>query len=537
MNSVKCSSFGLAKGRELVSDDFYAVNSNPNLIIAVVCDGVGSALAGGEAARRVANYLLNNFKIRPRAWSIEKSLQAFISSINSILYQESLVNYERAELLTTLALVVIEGNRLYGANIGDSRVYLQRDGVLTQLSFDHVMHEGSHVLTHVLGGEESVEPFYFENILCVGDKLLICSDGLYNTLDLPFLEKNIHLGAHNLVKNASDISSDNLMDDSSAVVIEILKSDELSGLKRQKVKVAQNLKSEQIVDGYVLCKSFNENTWEASKKRKKYILKFAPKEVLESEKNLDLFIKEAWNAKRLKAGFFPKAVIPKNRTYRYYVMNHLDGQNLYESLKLKTLTIEDAIKLGKTLLDMSFFLLKYDLVHGDIKPQNIILEATAQNMEFKIIDFGSITEIFSINSKAGTPTFLSPERFANEAISESSEIFSIGVTLYYALTKKYPYGEIEPFQNPLFKEPKKPSFYNENIPQWLDSVILRAIAIEKEKRYSYYSEMIFELNNPQKVEPFFPKNMSLLKQHELIFYKNGFILMVIVNIALLIFIN
>ena len=137
---------------------------------------------------------------------------------------------------------------------------------------------------------------------------------------------------------------------------------------------------------------------------------------------LDLFVKEAWNAKRLKAKFFPKAVIPKNRTSRYYVMQLIKGENLNDFIESKTISIDDAVKLGKILLEMSLYLLKYDLVHGDIKPENIMLEKEDEEIKFKIIDFGNITEIFSTNTKAGTPSFLSPQRFQNEAISESSEI-------------------------------------------------------------------------------------------------------------------
>ena len=539
IQNIKSSAFSLAKGRDLTSDDFYAVLSSGSITIAIVCDGVGSAEAGGEAAKRTANYLLNNFKIRPRAWSIEKSIRTFISAINSILYQESIVNYERAELLTTLSLVVIEGNRLYGANVGDSRVYLHRNGSLTQLSFDHVMQEGSHILTQAIGGEKSVEPFYFENILSQNDKIVLCSDGLYNTLSLDLLEKNIHFGAHSLVKKASSLVNDNLDDDTTAVVVEILQMSELEILKHQKLPIPNQLKKEQIIDGYKLEKSLipNDRTWLCSKKTKEYVLKFPSSEAIDDEKVLDFFVKEAWNAKRLKADFFPKAVIPKNRTQRYYVMQFIRGENLGNMLQKKNLTIDDAVSLGEVLLDMSQFLLKSDLVHGDIKPQNIMLETDGQNITFKVIDFGSITEIFSINSKAGTPSFLSPERFLNEAICESSEIFAIGVTLYLGLTKKYPYGEIEPFQTPAFKEAKKPSFYNENIPHWLDSVILRAIAIDKNQRYAHYSEMMYELKNPQKVEPFFEKNSSILERSPLAFYKSAFIVMTIINFILLVLIN
>ncbi|MCW8954730.1 MAG: protein phosphatase 2C domain-containing protein [Sulfurimonas sp.] len=541
-NSIKSSGFSLAKGKELVGDDFYDIKTIGNTTVAIVCDGVGSADKGAQAAKRVTAYLMNNFKIRPKTWSVEKSIKTFVKSINEILYQESIVNYERAELVTTLAIVVIEGNKLYGANVGDSRVYLLRDKVLNQLSFDHSMNEDGYedVLTQAIGIHKDIEIYYFENIIQKDDKILLCSDGLYNIMSDNRLETDINLGASTLVKKASKLMQDKLPDDTTAVVIEVLKANELEILKQQKIEIPQSLKKDQIIDGYRLEAPLIQNgrTWLCSKKTKKYVIKFAPVEAIDDETILDLFVKEAWNAKRLKAKFFPKAVIPKNRTARYYVMQLFHGEDLDNYLSHKQITIDDAVELASTLLDMSQFLLRYDLVHGDIKPPNIMISKdNDENLEFKIIDFGSITEIFSTNTKAGTPSFLSPQRFQGESISESSEIFSIGVTLYLSLTGKYPYKEIEPFQSPSFKEAKKPSVYNKNIPAWLDSVILRAISIDKELRYEHYSEMSYELKSPQNVKPFFCKNATLIERSPLTFYKTAFIIMTLINILLLLYIN
>jgi serine/threonine protein phosphatase PrpC len=537
-NKIKTSGFSLAKRQELTGDDFYDVKSIGNLTVAIVCDGVGSATEGAQAAQRVTKYLMNNLKIRPKTWSIEKSILSFTKSINEILYQESQVNYERSELVTTLTIVVIQGNRLFGANVGDSRVYLHRDNKLNQLSNDHSMDEPGYenVLTQAIGIDKIVEPFYFENTLQKDDQILLCSDGLYTLLSDEVLEKGISLGAHSLVKKASKSVDENLPDDTTAVVLDILKADEIELLKQQKLDIPKKLKKGDIVDGYTLTESLiqNERTWLVHKKTKDYVLKFAPVEALEDETILDLFVKEAWNAKRLKAGFFPKAVIPKNRSARYYVMQLFKGEDLDNFLSHKHITIDDGISLASTLLKMSQYLLKFDLVHGDIKPPNVMIAKDSdENIEFKIIDFGSITEIFSSDSKAGTPSFLSPERFLNEAISESSEIFSIGVTLYLALTGKYPYGEIEPFQNPTFKEAKLPSFYNKNIPAWLDSVILRSIAIDKKQRYSHYSEIDYELSNPTKVKPYFVKNAPLIERSPLLFYKGAFMIMTALNFTLI----
>ncbi|QOY50985.1 protein kinase domain-containing protein [Candidatus Sulfurimonas baltica] len=541
-SNIKLSGFSLSKGKELTGDDFYDMKSIGNLTIAVVCDGVGSADAGAEAAKRATNYLINNFKIRPKGWSIEKSIKSFTKSINSILYKESMVNYERPELVTTLTVVVVEGNRLYGANVGDSRVYLYRNNTINQLSCDHAMDEQGYenVLTQAIGIEQTIEPFYFENIVEKDDKILLCSDGLYNLMSKEQLESGISLGAHSLVTKASKSVDDCLPDDTTAVVIEIVAANEVAILKQQNLLIPLTLKQGQVVDGYTLEKSLiqNNRTWLCSKKTKKYVVKFAPLEAIDNEEILDFFVKEEWNAKRLKAHFFAKAVLPKNRTQRYYVMQLFKGEDLNSYLENKLLSIDDGVNLASTLLNMSQYLLKYDLVNGDIKPNNIMLtKDNNENIEFKIIDFGSMTEIFSTDTKAGTPSYLSPERFQNEAISETTEIFSIGVTLYLALTSKYPYGEIEPFQNPTFKAAKKPSTYNKNIPDWLDSVILRSIAIDKERRYEHYSEIAYELKFPSKVKPYFPKNASLIERSPLMFYRVGFIVVTIINMALLLLIG
>lgn len=538
-SNIKTSGFSLAKGKELTGDDFYAVKTMGNITVGIVCDGVGSADHGAEAAQRTTEYLLNNFKIRPKSWSIEKSITTFIKSINSILYQESQVNYERSELVTTLTIVVIAGSRLYGANVGDSRVYIYRDEKLNQISYDHAMDEEGYenVLTQAIGIDKEVEIYYFENTIKEKDKILLCSDGLYNVLEKEQIEKQLSIGsATNLIKKASTSKEDNLPDDTTAVVLEILKVDEKELLRKQGLPVPQTLKEGQVIDGYVLEKSLiqNQRTWLCKKKTKRYILKFPPIEAIDDTTLIDLFVKEAWNAKRLKADCFPKAVIPKNRTMRYYVLQYIQGESLESYLKKHQLSVDDAIKLTKTVLQMGQYLIKRDLVHGDIKPDNImVVKDEDENLIFKIIDFGNITEVFSTSSKAGTPSFLSPQRFQGEAISETSEVFSIGVTLYLALTKKYPYGEIEPFTNPSFKEAQKPSKYNANIPKWFESIILRAISRNEDKRYEHYSEMLYELNNPKKVKPYFNESSSLIERDPALFYRIGFTVMTLLNLLLI----
>ena len=533
---IETSGFTLAKGKELKGDDYFDVKVIDNLTIAIVCDGVGSADEGAEAAKRVTTHLMSNFKNRPNSWSIEKSIKTFIASINSILYKESMVNYERPELVTTLALVIIEGDRLYGANVGDSRIYLQRNGIMSQLSEDQVIDDGDFegVLSQAMGIDEEVTPYYFENIVNENDRVLLCSDGLYTIMNDDILSESMMNGAHHLVKKASKTKDDNLPDDTTAVIINILEISPIVELKERDLIIPVELKEGMEIDEYKLEQSLiqNNRTWICSKKGQRYVIKFAPIEAIDDPMVLDLYVKEAWNSNRLKAGFFPKAVIPKKRTHRYYVMKLVDGINLKEHLKKRKLSSEDTVNLAKMLLKMEQYLLKFDLVHGDIKPENIMVSNRDGKHVFKVIDFGSMTELYSINSSAGTPSYLAPERFTGMCISESSEIYAIGVTLYECLTQNFPYGEIEPFQTPNFKKVTPLSKYNKNIPHWLCSVIFRAVEKENDLRYKNYSEMLFELTNPLKVKPYFDKKSSIIEREPVLFYRTLFTLSLIGNIIL-----
>jgi len=100
------------------------------------------------------------------------------------------------------------------------------------------------------------------------------------------------------------------------------------------------------------------------------------------------------------------------------------------------------------------------------------------------------------------------------------------------LTKRFPYGEIEPFQTPVFKTPKPVRTYNKAVPAWLESVLMRSIEREKERRYEVYSEMEYELTHPEKVKSYYPKDISLFEREPVKVYRLLFIISLLLNIFL-----
>jgi len=506
-------------------------------VIAVLADGAGAARRGKEASSRIVESLIGNYAARPVSWSPERALAEFTRLINRTLHHESLLRDHSPEMISTLCVAVIEGNRLYGLNVGDSRVYLARGGELFLLSEDHVDAAMKHVLRRAIGLEPEVAPHYFARELADGDVAFLCSDGVSNVLGDDDLGARLanHNAARAIVQHARSVAADGMLDDMSAIVIDIAEIGKLQAVSQFPLLIPETLRKGDVIDGYELIRPFqhSDRVWLATRDGQRWTMKFAPVEARDNEAVLHLFVKETWNATRLHGEFFVEASAPANATARYYVMEFVEAPSLKMLLASRRLAVDEAVELGRFLIAASAHLLRLDLVHGDIKPENILVVTDYARLRFKLIDLGSATEIFSITTRAGTASYLAPERFTNAPISEGTEIFAIGVTLYLALTGAFPYGEIERFQTPVFGQAKAPARLNPNLPPWLESLILRAIAVDPERRYRHYSEVAFDLANPAKVEPFFQTDTALFERDPLLFYKAGFFILLAITIGLL----
>ena len=542
MLQIKSSEYIKPKAAGITGDDAcdHTILDN-TLFISVLCDGVGSARKGGSAARQTVKYFMNQFKTRPKAWDIGKSMTVFAQHINRLLFKESMSQYEQIELLTTLSIAVIEDETLYTTNLGDSHIYLQRDGgPLQLLSIDHNMDEDqmSHVLTQACGLTDHVELEIKETQLKVGDKIIMCSDGVYNLISDEDLAEKINKGlsAKIIVESVTKDHPDNERDDATLQIFTVTAFDERNAAKKQVLIIPESLNAGEVIDGYTLVSPMMEHgrIWKVQKDAQTLVMKFP---MNADEESVDQFVHEAWYAKQITHKAFGDAWIPEDRTYRYYLMELIEGKNLTDFLDGKHLSIDNAINLAKFLHKAESHLLNLGLVHGDIKPENIIVyrDKDSAGTRFKMVDFGSIVEIFAENSRAGTPTYLAPERFNGGAINEATEVFSIGVTIYWALTGKYPYGDIEPFQTPKFKEAEPPSKYNKNIPNWLDAIIMRAIAIDPQDRYDHYSELFYELKDPVNVKPYYTQASTFVERNPVGVYRSAFLAMVVIEIATILY--
>ncbi len=518
-------------GGSLVLDD--------GLVLAAVADGIGSAQHGGPAAHSAVEVFFANFRARPRAWNTDKSLEEIARHLNRQLFNEGLAKFASPQSACTFAAVALDGSRLYGLNAGDSRVYRLRESALIRLSVDHrePMPEGRSRLTLAFGLEESITPHRFDVDLLPGDRFLICSDGVSDVLpdhEIARLLRN-NAGARTVVAAAVECLGDGAADDMTAVVLDVQETGE--GSRATELPIPEELKSGRIIDGFTLRQSFRANNriWLASRGGKPFVLKFPPLEARTNDALLHLFVLEQWHATQLSAPFFPEAFIPDHATLRYYALEYCAAPTLRQYLdRGERLSPEDTVALGRFLLQAGQFLLRHNYVHGDLKPENILVFEDGPELAFKLIDLGNVAEVFSVNSRAGTPSYLAPERFQGAAVCEGTEIFSIGVILHQAMTGQLPYGEIEPFQAPTFRPTKPVSVIEPLCPPWLDAVIQRAVSPDTSVRYAAYSEVLFDLEKPEQVRPVSDRSRPLLERNPLLVYKAAFWAMTVVALVLLI---
>lgn len=535
---VHAASFTRPRVDDTPGDDVSAARAlDDGTFIAVVADGLGSARQGRDAAEKAVAHYTANFRNRPRAWSSAKTLEEITRHLNRQLHQEGLARHESPELASTVVAAVLDGDRLHVLNAGDSRAYRLRAGKLERLSHDHRDAAQTHVLTQALGLADTVAPHVAQTDLAVGDFILLCTDGLTDVLDDGALAELLaeRTGARGLVAIARERTTPETLDDITAIVLEVQELGPGASAVPVSLPIPAQLKVGDQLDGYTLRRSFraSDRIWLAAKAGKFYVLKFAPLEAQSNEAVLTAFIRETWHATTLKADYFPAATAPEDATARYYVLEYFHAPTLKQWLADNgPLPTEDAVALGKFVLAAAQFLLRHDFVHGDLKPENILVLGEPGALTFKLIDLGSVAEVFSVNSRAGTPSYLAPERFHNSAVSEPTEIFALGATLYEALTGQLPHGEIEPFQTPQLRAAKPPSKLNPHVPHWLDAIVLRALALQPDDRFAAYSEMRYQLEHPEQVKPFRSAGAPLLERDPVLLLKLLLAASVAVNLLL-----
>ena len=187
----------------------------------------------------------------------------------------------------------------------------------------------------------------------------------------------------------------------------------------------------------------------------------------------------------------------------YIVMEYINGKTLKEVIQYSgKLSYSTAIKIGLQIAKALECAHKNNIIHRDIKPQNILV---TEGGEIKVTDFGiakstDSSTITNTTSIIGSAHYLSPEQAKGTYIDFRTDLYSLGIVLYEMVTGKLPFEGESPVTvalKHLQEEPVSPKSLNPAIPDSLNKLILKAMEKTPIKRYQSAKEVIQDLQKIQ----------------------------------------
>jgi PPM family protein phosphatase len=182
------------------NEDAYLMASERGLFI--VADGMGGH-AAGEVASEMATQIIAERYAPVRGMSDEELMAQMVAAIraaNEAIFQRTLTEHDKRGMGTTATVLALLPHRYLIGHVGDSRAYMLRGGMLTQLTKDHSyvqeqvdagrltpdearVHPYANVITRCVGSNNEVEPDLYVGSLEAHDLLLLASDGLTGMLE------------------------------------------------------------------------------------------------------------------------------------------------------------------------------------------------------------------------------------------------------------------------------------------------------------------------------------------------------------------
>jgi serine/threonine protein kinase len=191
----------------------------------------------------------------------------------------------------------------------------------------------------------------------------------------------------------------------------------------------------------------------------------------------------------------------------YVVIERIAGKTLYSRLDELPLPYEEARLIGSRIAAALDDLHRQHVIHHDIKPSSIMFRPDGDAV---LIDYGLshhtqlpdlLQEEFRI--PYGTAPYMAPERLIGRRDDPRSDLFALGVLLYFFTTGVRPFGETETMRGMrrrLWRDPQPPRKLRPDYPPWLQEVVLRCLEIEPVWRYPTAAQLAFDLAYPDQIK-------------------------------------
>ena len=497
-------------------------------MLAVVADGVSGGAHGREAAESAVRNLLSDYYATPDTWEVPHALGTVLTAINRWLHGQTASRADPGGMATTLTALVLRGRRYHYAHVGDSRLYRMRGETLEMLTTDHVWETPgmSHVLKRALGLDTHVLPDFGEGELATGDVFAIVCDGVWEPLGQLALHQALRLhdapqrAAAALVEAALGAGG---QDNASALVVRVREVGDAAApiIEAHELPLPGKLQPGARLDDFVIESELHSARdtliYRARHARtgQRWALKTLQPVLQGDAEAARRLLAEEWFLKRVHSHYFPDVLPLPGRNFLYFAVHYYEGATLQHKLEHgEHFSPVEIVTLGIRLLKGLSALHRLDIVHRDLKPDNLHLDAEGK---LRILDLGvarcPTLDTREAYAQPGTPSYMAPELFNNADASAQTDLYAVGVTLYHLLTRKYPYGEIEPFQHPRFGEPVPPARARPDLPPWLENVLLKAVARDPRDRFETAEEMLLALERGE-ASPLLRRRAPLIERSQ-----------------------
>jgi len=495
-------------------------------MVALIADGVSSAEAGKEASETCVSNFISDYFCTPETWSVKTAAQRILTALNRWLYGQGLSFLEAEKgYISTLSVLVIKSRCAHIFHIGDSRIYLYRNGELEPLTKDHStrVSKDSSYLTRAMGMDLMLDVDYYTVQLKTGDRFLMTTDGVHDFLSRSELKRRLaeepedwNLWCEALVNQALSQGSD---DNLSCQLVDVLSLPKANAEDTQQelssLPFPPPLEPGMSIDGMRVLAEIH-----ASKRSQVYLveslatgqrlaLKTPSINYEDDVAYIERFVLEPWIGRRIDSPHVIKVITPERAPgFLYYVCDYHPGMTLAKWAEENPApSIDCVLDIIKQVVAGVRAMHRKETLHQDIKPENIMIDAHGQVC---LIDFGSchvagISEIdvpFERDRVLGTESYGAPEYKLMRRSSFRSDLFSIAVLAYELMTGEHPYGaRFESCQSSrdFYRLQYRPAReFNPMVPVWMDGALEKALSVSPELRHEALSEFVYDLEHPNK---------------------------------------
>jgi len=550
-----------SKGRKKINQDFHDIllPNEPQFtskgIAIALSDGISSSEVSQIASKTAVISFLEDYYSTSESWTVKKSALRVLMATNSWLYsqsKQSKYHFDKNRgYVCTFSAMILRSTTAHIFHIGDSRIYRLRDSKLEQLTTDHKLQvsKDKSYLSRALGMDSKISIDYDSIDIEKDDIYFLMTDGVFEFIDdevmIEMARTNIDFDK--LSKDIIDLAYKNGSDDN--LTIQILRVDNLPDKSVDEISNTFEMKplppileARMKFDGYTIIRELSSSSRSHvylaidDETDISVVIKIPSVDLSNDKEYLERFMLEEWIARRLNHPNIIKSYLnTRKRNFLYTVSEFVQGETLAQWIidnpNPKFEIVREIInQISKGLQALH----RQEMIHQDLRPENIMID---KDGTVKIIDFGStrVEGIVDINIHLeekhilGTTQYAAPEYFVGELGTAKSDMFSLGLIMYYMLSEKFAYG-VHIARTSTIQQQNKLQYDSlyPKVPVWIDETLKKVLQLDPYNRYEELSEFVYDLKNPNP-KYIHKKRPAVIKRNPVAFWQGvSFILALII---------